>query len=250
MGRGDGGGRFSNPALDIATVAQPTPPARAAVVATQPSVHARTSRRTRRHPTCFVRVLWTRNLTPTTARRRRLPHALPLWISTDQCYLLTLCTLPRGRNQLCVPAVGAQVTHSLEAYQQLGRWRAPCVGHHARSPSLPRDDTAVREHPEDHRLTLTLRRVPQSGALAAGLLRASTSYRRALRGQAHVSAAEPCPRRPGRRPRGLAIPVRVVALGRARRAGPTVERLLLTIGPPLDWRIARRFSESPPNSGF
>ncbi|AMY08077.1 Transposase [Luteitalea pratensis] len=48
---------------------------------------------------------------------------MPPWISSDQCYLLTLCTFPRGENHLCVPAVAMLVTHSLETYQQLGRWR-------------------------------------------------------------------------------------------------------------------------------
>jgi putative transposase len=63
------------------------------------------------------------NTTTAEARRRRLPHALPPWVCTDHCYLLTLCTLPRHRNQLCRPTVAAEVHDSLETYQALGRWQ-------------------------------------------------------------------------------------------------------------------------------
>ncbi len=65
-----------------------------------------------------------RQLTPkTTASRRRLPHAPPPWVSGDQCHLLTVCTVPRHRNQLCVPPTAALVQQSLRAYQEMGVWQ-------------------------------------------------------------------------------------------------------------------------------
>jgi putative transposase len=59
----------------------------------------------------------------TASRRRRLPHAVPPWVCTDQCYLLTICTQPRLRNQLCLPPVAAQLKSSLDAYHGSALWR-------------------------------------------------------------------------------------------------------------------------------
>jgi putative transposase len=56
-------------------------------------------------------------------RRRRLPHVLPPWVSSDSRYSLTLCTAPRRRDQLCNPAVAGVLKESLGAYQDMGRLR-------------------------------------------------------------------------------------------------------------------------------
>lgn len=55
-------------------------------------------------------------------QRRTLHHAAPAWVQDSALYFITVCTLPRGVNQLCVPSVSGQVLKSAEHYQTTGKW--------------------------------------------------------------------------------------------------------------------------------
>lgn len=55
-------------------------------------------------------------------RRKKLPHDIPSWVGDDSLYFLTLCTLPRGRNQLCHPHLARQIQESMAYRAALGQW--------------------------------------------------------------------------------------------------------------------------------
>ena len=55
-------------------------------------------------------------------QRRRLHHSVPSWVETNPLFFVTFCTLPRGRNQLCQPAIGPALLESCVIYHQAHRW--------------------------------------------------------------------------------------------------------------------------------
>jgi len=55
--------------------------------------------------------------------RRHLPHDIPSWIHGDAIYFVTMCTRPRGQNQLCVDAVAHALLASLCVSEKTARWR-------------------------------------------------------------------------------------------------------------------------------
>jgi putative transposase len=54
--------------------------------------------------------------------RRVLPHDLPPWVFGVQTYLLTVCTHPRGGNQLCREATASHVRESLDWRHERHEW--------------------------------------------------------------------------------------------------------------------------------
>ena len=56
-------------------------------------------------------------------QRERLPHGYLPWIDPDAVFSLTVCTDPRGVNQLCHPSVAARVRESLEFRAQRADWQ-------------------------------------------------------------------------------------------------------------------------------
>ena len=55
-------------------------------------------------------------------QRQRLYHAIPSWVAETSLYFVTFCTIPRGKNQLCVPEVGESMLASAAYYQAANRW--------------------------------------------------------------------------------------------------------------------------------
>ena len=55
-------------------------------------------------------------------QRKHLDHQMPFWVTENPDYFITICTEPRGRNQLCLPEVGAKVLKAVENYHLRNRW--------------------------------------------------------------------------------------------------------------------------------
>ena len=55
-------------------------------------------------------------------RRGRLAHYIPQWVSGSPCFFITICTTPKGTNQLCHPLVAWSLLKSAFYYQQIGKW--------------------------------------------------------------------------------------------------------------------------------
>lgn len=55
-------------------------------------------------------------------RRRTLPHIPPGWVKDGSLYFVTVCTVPRVRNQLCLPDTGLKLLESASYYHELQRW--------------------------------------------------------------------------------------------------------------------------------
>jgi putative transposase len=49
--------------------------------------------------------------------RKTLPHEIPPWVSNGSEYFITVCTKPRGVNQLCQPDVAEFLKNTLLFYQ-------------------------------------------------------------------------------------------------------------------------------------
>ena len=58
--------------------------------------------------------------------RKRLYHAPPSWVQTDEPFFITVCCAERGRAQLNRPAVFAVMTGAIEHYVTTGRWWVEC----------------------------------------------------------------------------------------------------------------------------
>ena len=54
--------------------------------------------------------------------RKKLPHGVPMWVKEGALYFITICTEPRGKNQLCQPATAAWVHDSFVFREQRGDW--------------------------------------------------------------------------------------------------------------------------------
>jgi putative transposase len=55
-------------------------------------------------------------------QRKALPHDIPPWVKDDAIYFLTLCTLPRGGNQLCHPEIFQRLCESVSHRETMGQW--------------------------------------------------------------------------------------------------------------------------------
>ena len=55
-------------------------------------------------------------------RRKHLDHVSPFWVTESPTYFITICTEPKGQNQLCIPAVGAEILAAISNYHERDRW--------------------------------------------------------------------------------------------------------------------------------
>jgi REP element-mobilizing transposase RayT len=55
-------------------------------------------------------------------QRKRLPHDTPSWIKGCPLYFVTFCTIPRRKNQLCLPAIGDELLRSAAYYHDSQCW--------------------------------------------------------------------------------------------------------------------------------
>jgi putative transposase len=60
-------------------------------------------------------------------RRRTLPHDTPAWVPDDALFFITVCTEPRGRDQLCHPDAARALHESACHRQGLGHWQVPLL---------------------------------------------------------------------------------------------------------------------------
>jgi putative transposase len=52
--------------------------------------------------------------------RKTLPHGIPPWVEDGSEYFITICTQPRGKNQLCNERVSDELHDALLFYQNQG----------------------------------------------------------------------------------------------------------------------------------
>jgi len=52
--------------------------------------------------------------------RKTLPHSIPPWVENGAEYFITICTKPRGQNQLCQPDKAQLIRESLQFRQNRG----------------------------------------------------------------------------------------------------------------------------------
>ncbi|MBI2496730.1 MAG: transposase [Opitutae bacterium] len=55
-------------------------------------------------------------------QRRSLPHDVPAWVREGSLYFITICAVPRQKNQLCLPEVGAALVTAAVHYHVTERW--------------------------------------------------------------------------------------------------------------------------------
>lgn len=55
-------------------------------------------------------------------KRGKLPHGTPAWVQDEAIFFITICCVPRGRNQLCHPLVAVTIRETLEFRQTRGDW--------------------------------------------------------------------------------------------------------------------------------
>ncbi|MDP3070683.1 MAG: hypothetical protein Q8N18_10360 [Opitutaceae bacterium] len=60
-------------------------------------------------------------------RRVSLPHVPPAFVPSGSLFFITVCTTPRGENQLAYPAVWAELRTATEHYHIAGRWHVPLL---------------------------------------------------------------------------------------------------------------------------
>ena len=51
-----------------------------------------------------------------------MDHQSPYWIRDDATFFITVCTEPRGSNQLCHPKVGADILKAIRHYNEQNKW--------------------------------------------------------------------------------------------------------------------------------
>ncbi len=54
--------------------------------------------------------------------RKPMDHTLPSWVKGSPIYFITICTSPRGLNQLCHPELAAAVFSAARHYHIRYRW--------------------------------------------------------------------------------------------------------------------------------
>jgi putative transposase len=59
--------------------------------------------------------------------RKTLPHEIPSWANNGSLFFITLCTRPRGLNQLCHPETAAWIKDSLDFRERRGDWQISLV---------------------------------------------------------------------------------------------------------------------------
>ena len=52
--------------------------------------------------------------------RQKLPHEIPQWVENGAKHFITVCTKPRGQNQLCNPELSKLLQESLKYRQDRG----------------------------------------------------------------------------------------------------------------------------------
>lgn len=55
-------------------------------------------------------------------QRKKLPHEVPAWVPDGAAYFITICTRPRGVNQLCRSPVAEWLRESMEYRKDRGDW--------------------------------------------------------------------------------------------------------------------------------
>jgi putative transposase len=55
-------------------------------------------------------------------RRKILNHDVPSWVPEGATFFITINSLPRGQNQLAIPAVATALTESIAARVERGQW--------------------------------------------------------------------------------------------------------------------------------
>ena len=55
-------------------------------------------------------------------KRKRLPHDIPSWVEPGTVYFLTICTEPRGVNQLCHPSTATKLWQSVLVRIDMKQW--------------------------------------------------------------------------------------------------------------------------------
>lgn len=54
--------------------------------------------------------------------RKLLPHNVPAWVDSGAIYFITICTCPRGINQLCYSALADRIWASVLHRQEIKQW--------------------------------------------------------------------------------------------------------------------------------
>lgn len=55
-------------------------------------------------------------------QRRRLYHETPSWVAEGALFFVTICTQPRGANQLCKTEIASKLIESAVFYHEENRW--------------------------------------------------------------------------------------------------------------------------------
>ena len=55
-------------------------------------------------------------------QKGRLSHYIPQWIKGNSCFFITICTDPKGLNQLCHPILGMTLLSSAKFYHNHEKW--------------------------------------------------------------------------------------------------------------------------------
>jgi putative transposase len=56
-----------------------------------------------------------------------LPHEVPLWVRPESFFFITICTRPRGENQLARAPAGERVLAAFRHYHEQERWYCDLV---------------------------------------------------------------------------------------------------------------------------
>jgi putative transposase len=59
---------------------------------------------------------------PVLPQRSKLPHGLPSWVDAHSFFFVTVCTMPKGRDQLCGRGVGERLINSAKFYHDQSTW--------------------------------------------------------------------------------------------------------------------------------
>jgi putative transposase len=59
--------------------------------------------------------------------RKKLPHTPPSWVNPRSFYFITICGVPRGENQFCLPEIGSSMLRSATYYHEAQTWYARMV---------------------------------------------------------------------------------------------------------------------------
>jgi len=54
--------------------------------------------------------------------RKQLPHKVPSWVNDNSIFFVTICTNPKGVNQLCKEETSLQIWNSAFHYMNIHKW--------------------------------------------------------------------------------------------------------------------------------